>query len=161
MDCIMKINKVLSIILLLSFVSSIEAHGRSKKHRYKHRKHSGTVFRYSYYPKLHNHYYYKYPRHYTYLNVEKRNMVLTDADMIINQIKYLKEMEENNIINEKEFKKLKKRLLNRIGKYVEKKKIHGSEQAINQIKKLYKLEQNNILTKKEFNKQKKKMLKII
>ena len=112
MDCIMKINKVLSIILLLSFVSSIEAHGRSKKHRYKHRKHSGTVLRYSYYPKLHNHYYYKYPRHYTYLNVEKRNMVLTDADMIINQIKYLKEMEENNIINEKEFKKLKKRLLN-------------------------------------------------
>ena len=138
MDCIMKINKVLSIILLLSFVSSIEAHGRSKKHRYKHRKHSGTVLRYSYYPKLHNHYYYKYPRHYTYLNVEKRNMVLTDADMIINQIKYLKEMEENNIINEKEFKKLKKRLLNRIGKYVEKKKIHGSEQAINQIEKLYK-----------------------
>ena len=88
-------------------------------------------------------------------------MVLTDADMIINQIKYLKEMEENNIINEKEFKKLKKRLLNRIGKYVEKKKIHGSEQAINQIEKLYKLEQNNILTKKEFNKQKKKMLKLI
>ena len=88
-------------------------------------------------------------------------MVLTDADMIINQIKYLKEMEENNIINEKEFKKLKKRLLDRIGKYVEKKKIHGSKQAINQLEKLFELEQKNILTKKEFNKQKKKMLKLI
>jgi hypothetical protein len=88
-------------------------------------------------------------------------MVLTDADLIIEQIEKLKEMQESGVITEKEFGKVKKRLLNRIGELIPKNKVDNSTEAVSQLEKLYELEQKDILTEKEYDKQKKKMLDLI
>ena len=88
-------------------------------------------------------------------------MVLTDADLIIEQIEKLKEMQESGVITEKEFGKVKKRLLNRIGELIPKNKEDNSTEAVSQLEKLYELAQKDILTEKEYNKQKKKMLDLL
>ena len=88
-------------------------------------------------------------------------MVITDVNLIIEQIEKLKEMQKSGIITEKEFVKVKKRLLNRIGELIPKNKVDNSAEAVSQLEKLYDLEQRDILTEKEYDKQKKKMLGVI
>jgi hypothetical protein len=88
-------------------------------------------------------------------------MVLADAGLIMEQIEKLKEMQEGGIITEKEFGKVKKRLLNRIGELIPINKVDNSAEAVSQLEKLFELEQRDILTEKEYDKQKKKMLNVI
>ena len=79
----------------------------------------------------------------------------------LSSIEKLKEMQESGVITEKEFGKVKKRLLNRIGELIPKNKVDNSVEAISQLEKLYELEHKDILTEKEYNKQKKKMLDLL
>ena len=158
----MKLKILFSAILLFSFVSNLQAHGKGKKHRSKHHSKSKIVLRYHTYPRWHhNHWNYDYYWNYRPVTVKPTNMVLTDADLIIEQIEKLKEMQESGVITEKEFGKVKKRLLNRIGELIPKNKVNNSTEAVSQLEKLYELEQKDILTEKEYNKQKKKMLDIL
>ena len=158
----MKLKILFSVILLFSFVSNLQAHGRTKKHRSKHHSNSTIVVRYHTYPRWHhNYWHYDYYWNYRPAIVKSSNMVITDVNLIIEQIEKLKEMQESGIITEKEFVKVKKRLLNRIGELIPKNKVDNSAEAVSQLEKLYDLEQRDILTEKEYNKQKKKMLDLI
>ncbi len=158
----MKMNILFSAIILFSFVSNLQAHGRTKKHRSKHHSNSTIVVRYHTYPRWHhNYWHYDYYWNYRPAIVKSSNMVITDVNLIIEQIEKLKEMQESGIITEKEFVKVKKRLLNRIGELIPKNKVDNSAEAVSQLEKLYDLEQRDILTEKEYDKQKKKMLGVI
>ena len=155
-------NILFSAIILFSFVSNLQAHGRTKKHRSKHHSNSTIVVRYHTYPRWHhNYWHYDYYWNYRPAIVKSSNMVITDVNLIIEQIEKLKEMQESGIITEKEFVKVKKRLLNRIGELIPKNKVDNSAEAVSQLEKLYDLEQRDILTEKEYDKQKKKMLGVI
>ena len=158
----MKLKILFSVILLFSFVSNLQAHGRTKKHRSKHHSKSKIVVRYHTYPRWHhNYWHYDYYWNYRPAIVKSSNMVITDVNLIIEQIEKLKEMQKSGIITEKEFVKVKKRLLNRIGELIPKNKVDNSAEAVSQLEKLYDLEQRDILTEKEYDKQKKKMLGVI
>jgi hypothetical protein len=158
----MKLKILFSVILLFSFVSNLQAQGRTKKHRFNHRSNSRIVVRYHTYPRWHHNYWnYNYYWSYRPAIVKPTNMVLADAGLIMEQIEKLKEMQEGGIITEKEFGKVKKRLLNRIGELIPINKVDNSAEAVSQLEKLFELEQRDILTEKEYDKQKKKMLNVI
>lgn len=161
MDLVMSIKKLLVIVLIFSFAANLQAHKKSRKHRTKHRSNSKLIIRYNTFPRWHNNSYYGNYLSYRPVNVNQRNMVLADADLIIEQIEKLKELQDNGVISAKEFTKAKKRLLKRIGELIPKNEQKNSTEAVIQLEKLYELEQREILTEKEYNKQKKKILNLI
>ena len=65
------------------------------------------------------------------------------------------------MITSKEYDKVKKRLINRVGKLVPLKKLKNSSDAINQIEKMFNMQEKEFLSRKEFDKKKKRMLIMI
>ena len=70
-------------------------------------------------------------------------------------------MKEKGIIASEEHDKVKKRLINRVGKLVLSKKLKNSFEAINQIERMSDMQEKEIISKKEFDKKKKRMLIMI
>ena len=70
-------------------------------------------------------------------------------------------MKENGIITAKEYDKVKKRLIDRVGKLIPSNKLKNSSDAIIQLEKMYGMKKSDILTNEEFEKKKKRMLLLI
>ena len=107
----------------------------------------GVGFRYSrygYYDPFWDPWYYdSYP--YRTIIFHQENMVLVDADSILVQIEKLKAMKDEGMLTEKEFKKAKKRLLDKIGQFVPaEEKPEKTDADLSQIKKPSELKELNV-----------------
>ena len=110
----MKLKILFSAILLFSFVSNLQAHGRTKKHRSKHRSNSKIVVRYHTYPRWH-HNYWHYDYHWNYRpSIVKKSYKVDNSAEAVCQLEKLYELEQRDILTEKEYDKQKKKMLDLI-----------------------------------------------
>ena len=168
----MKIKYILLAVIIIPIFSQLDARGKGRNHHPKFRSSKVIGIRYVAYPNFgHNYWGFNNWRHNNFAfdpfwdpsfspSFEK-DFVLADVDQIFKQVVKLKEMEEKGMITSKEYDKVKKRLINRVGKLVPSKKLKNSSDAINQIEKMFNMQEKEFLSRKEFDKKKKRMLIMI
>ena len=168
----MKIKYILLAVVIIPLISQLDARGKGRKHHPKFRPSTVVGIRYVNYPNYgYNYWGYNNLRYNSlafdlfwdssFRSSMERDFVLADVDQIFKQVVKLKEMEEKGMITSKEYDKVKKRLINRVGKLVPSKKLKNSSDAINQIEKMFNMQEKEFLSRKEFDKKKKRMLIMI
>ena len=168
----MKIKYILLAVIIIPIFSQLDARGKGRNHHSKFRSSKVIGIRYVAYPNFgHNYWGFNNWRHNNFAfdpfwdpsfspSFEK-DFVLADVDQIFKQVVKLKEMKEKGIITAKEYDKVKKRLIDRVGKLIPSKKLKNSSDAIIQLEKMHKMKDTEILTSDEFEKKKKRMLLLI
>ena len=169
---IMKIKYILLAVVIIPLISQLDARGKGRKHHPKFRPSTVVGIRYVNYPNYgYNYWGYNNLRYNSlafdpfwdssFRSSMERDFVLADVDQIFKQVVKLKEMKEKGIITAKEYDKVKKRLIDRVGKLIPSKKLKNSSDAIIQLEKMHKMKETEILTSDEFEKKKKRMLLLI
>lgn len=88
--------------------------------------------------------------------------VLTNAEAIITQIEQLSALQKQGILSEKEFKRAKGRLLDRLGQYIPaEKNTENTSEILKQLQQLHESQSAGILDESDFARQKKKLLRLI
>ena len=168
----MRFKYLLLIIFIIPFFSELDARGKGRKQNPKFRSSPKIGIRYVAYPSFG--YNSRFYNNWRYNNFSydpfwdssfrssiERDFELADVDQIFKQVVKLKEMKEKGIITAKEYDKVKKRLIDRVGKLIPSKKLKNSSDAIIQLEKMYGMKESEILTSDEFEKKKKRMLLLI
>lgn len=168
----MKIKYILLAVVIIPLISHLDARGKGRKHHPKFHPSTVVGIRYVNYPNYgYNHWGYNNWRYNSLVfdpfwdasirSSMERDFVLADVDQIFKQVVKLKEIKEKGIITAKEYDKVKKRLIDRVGKLIPSKKLKNSSDAIIQLEKMHKMKETEILTSDEFEKKKKRMLLLI
>ena len=168
----MKIKYILLAVVIIPIFSQLDARGKGRNHHSKFRSSKVIGIRYVAYPNFgHNYWGFNNWRHNNFAfdpfwdpsfsSSFEKDFVLADVDQIFKQVVKLKEMEEKGMITSKEYDKVKKRLINRVGKLLPSRKLKNSSDAINQIEKMFNMQEKEFLSRKEFDKKKKRMLIMI
>ena len=172
MRSIMKIKYILLAVVIIPLITQLDARVKGRKHHPKFRSSAVFGIRYVAYPNFGHNYWGFNDWRYNSLAFDpfwdpsfrssmERDFVLADVDQLFKQVVKLTEMKEKGIIASKEHDKVKKRLINRVGKLVPSKKLKNSSDAINQIEKMFNMQEKEFLSRKEFDKKKKRMLIMI
>ena len=168
----MRFKYLLLIIFIIPFFSELDARGKGRKKNPKFRSSPKIGIRYVTYPGFgYNSWFHNDWRYHNFAydpfwdssfrSSTERDFELADVDQIFKQVIKLKEMKEKGIITAKEYDKVKKRLIDRVGKLIPSKKLKNSSEAIIQLEKMYGMKESEILTSDEYEKKKKRMLLLI
>ena len=143
-------NAILSllIIFIIPFFSEVDAKGKGRKQNPKFRSSQKIGIRYIAYPGFgYNSWFHNDWRYHNFTydpfwdssfrSSIERDFELADVDQIFKQVVKLKEMKEKGIITAKEYDKVKKRLIDRVGKLIPSNKLKNSSDAIIQLEKIY------------------------
>ncbi len=153
----------LGLILLAEDALAGKPFHGNRRHRKHHKTYSSIHigFGYHYRPRRSVVSPFVYHDHMAYHH-EKEKLIVADGKKIMRQITRLKDFRDTGIITEKDFKKAKQKLLDRIGEAIPKRKSpKHTAKVLTELEQLYTLEQNGILTVKEYVNKKKSLLKII
>lgn len=156
------------LILLLATITLVQANPRQRHRPYSHHRNYYTS---SFYASRYNPHYYPYRsyRYYTPVVITSRttttyptDLVVVTADQIADEIIALNDLMTRGMITKKDYGRVKKTLLNRIGMSVNPEAEGASTiEIISQINTLYRMQSSQLLTEQEYLKQKKKLLAMI
>ncbi|MCH7574912.1 MAG: SHOCT domain-containing protein [Candidatus Marinimicrobia bacterium] len=86
-------------------------------------------------------------------------LIYMDAETLGDQITQLDKIRKQGLITDREFKRLKKRLLSQLGKLVPiRYRAVDLGQVLNELETLHRLVDEGVLTEKEYSSQKRRML---
>jgi len=155
-----------TFILLLLITMTVEA-----SHRHRHHPRSMRTHHHAWQPYGHSNYYsgFGYYRPYKPVLVTTlstttypTNLVTITAEAVAEDVVALNRLMDRGIITEKDFKRAKKTLLNRIGMSMNPEAQQVSMASIiDQIETLHHMKKAQLISTREFNQQKKKILAMI
>lgn len=94
-----------------------------------------------------------------YSQADSVKLIYMDAEMLGDQITRLDKIRQQGLITDREFKRLKKRLLSQVGKLVPiRYPAVDMGQVLNELETLHRLVDEGVLTEKEYSSQKRRML---
>ena len=141
--------------------------GPRHRHDHHHRHYRHPVVR----PHYHPHYSYgvRYRSYYTPVVTTKRvviqqprDMVRITAEQVAEELSLFQSLKLRGIISEKDYQRVKRTLLNRVGIQIDQNAIEFTPIVIcMEIETLYQMLSNDLLTENEFKKQKSELLAIL
>ena len=164
----MKAYKILILILVLVTVSQAAPRRHSSNRHFRHtrvvRLHAG-FYSPAYGPWIGSpwigsyRYYSGWYNPVVYAQADSVKLIYMDAETMGVQITRLDEIRKQGLISDKEFKRLKKRLLSQVGMIVPVRQgAIDLGQVLNELESLHRLVKEGVLTDKEYASQKRRML---
>ena len=161
-------HRVIAIVLIACF-TGLQAAPHHRHHRYPY---SGYYYTSPYYYPGYLPYYNPYRPYYSYYRpvvvttvtktIYPQGLVTLSAEEIARDIVSFNKLLEQGVISEREFFRVKKTLLNRIGMSVNPETgVISMTEIIDQLKTLYRMQNKQLLTRREYQQQKKKLLAMI
>lgn len=152
-----------TLLLALLMTTALAASPGGRHHRHHHGRRVVYVGASFHYPSYHYADPFRGPVYgWAPYGATHRGLELADADSIISQIEALHTLKEQGILTEREFRRAKRTLLDRLGKYVPRQdSADDAAEVTKRLEQLNAMKVKGLIEEREFVREKRKLLRLI